>query len=81
MSGFLLQRLTKPPGLTNLRLVDTGNCEVTSQYQSSETNAFWTHPAEAQHWKCLRQGERTLVIEGQPDRYPRADEPVETWIA
>jgi hypothetical protein len=82
MSGFALELRLAPAGSvpSPLRVVDLGGCESESTYASGPIRAYWVFPQGSRHWKVLETPDRFVLIEGQPDRYPFAEESLDTWL-
>lgn len=82
MAGFAVEmflRVVDP--LSPLKLVDLGGCELTGSCELGNVRAAWTYWQGSAQWHIARTPKRALLIEGQPDRLPHAQEPLETWLA
>ncbi len=82
MAGFAVEvflRVVDP--LSPLKLVDVGGCEVTGCCELGNARAAWTHWRGSAQWHIARTPKRVLLIEGQPDRLPHAQEPLQSWLA
>ncbi len=80
MAGFLVQSFVGRVSASPMKLVDLGGSEVTAQCELGNARAAWAHWQETQQWRITQTANRMVLIEGQPSRYPRADEPVEKWL-
>ena len=80
MSGFLVQSFAGRVSSSPMKLVDLGGCEVSGQCELGNARAAWAHWQGTQQWRISQTPNRVLLIEGQPDRWPSADEPVEKWL-
>jgi len=45
-----------------------------------DARAAWAHWSNTRQWQITRSENRLVMIEGQPDRYPGTDEPIELWL-
>jgi hypothetical protein len=63
-----------------MKLVDLGGSEITGTFELGHARAAWAHWSNARQWRITRSESRVVLIEGQPDRYPRTDEPIHNWL-
>jgi len=63
-----------------MKLVDLGGSEITESFELGDARAAWAHWSNTRQWQITRAESRLLLIEGQPDRYPSAGEPIEKWL-
>ncbi len=63
-----------------MKLVDLGGCEITGTFALGNVRAAWACWRNSRQWQITRGDERIVLIEGQPDRYPRAEESIEQWL-
>ncbi len=82
VAGFLIEsgsledgRAGPPP-----KLVDLGECGPADSFSAGTVRATWTYPAASRQVRIYREEWRFLLIEGQPDRYPRENEPLNQWL-
>lgn len=80
MASFVLTSsgsvLPNPP----LKLIDLGSHDSCERVEEDGFEALWTCRPEGKQLKVLRERERLLWIDGQVDRYPAANEPIENWL-
>jgi hypothetical protein len=81
LAGFLLKSFAAPT-LTRwpLKVLDLGGCEITGQFQLGNVRGAWAYFDGSSGWRITKQTDRILLIEGQPDRFPSADESIERWL-
>lgn len=81
MAGFLIQSC-KSPGrvLSPIRLVDFGACERSGNFEKSNVRAAWCYWRDSRQWHVVNSSNRVLLIEGQPDRLPNSEEPLQHWL-
>ncbi|MBV8812517.1 MAG: hypothetical protein JO033_27920 [Acidobacteriaceae bacterium] len=63
-----------------MKLVDLGGCDLTGGFERGDARAVWAHWQDSRQWRITQTPNRIVLIEGQPDRWPRADERVENWL-
>ena len=81
MAGFYLRYTADfAPRPQEIRLVDLGSCEVQSGFEGGGVRAAWIYWKGSKQWRVVRDPRRLLIIDGQPDRYPDAPEPVSGWM-
>jgi hypothetical protein len=81
LAGFLVKSFGRPAvGSSATKLVDLGGCEVTGGVEMGNVAAAWTHWLNSGQWCITNTPDRTLLIEGQPDRFPHSEEPLERWL-
>jgi hypothetical protein len=78
VSGFCINAKPLPNG--SLRLVDVGHSEASGYFDSGSIAAAWAHPNSSRQRTIHRTANRLLLVEGQPDRVPERDEPLEHWL-
>lgn len=82
MAGFAVEVFLRVvDSLSPLKLVDLGGCELTGACELGNARAAWTYWQHSAQWHIARTPTRVLLIEGQPDRLPHAQEPLENWLA
>ena len=81
MAGFLLRSFAAPTlARCPLKVVDLGGCEITGQFQFGNVRGAWAYFDGSSGWHITNQDDRVLLIEGQPDRFPNAEESIERWL-
>lgn len=81
MSGFVVEsRISNASGNLPLRLVDLGHCEMVAARSLGRTRIAWARWTESRHLRVWESPRRFLFVEGQPDRLPGDNEPLEKWL-
>jgi hypothetical protein len=82
MSGFCLEIRAAEiaPDAPALRPVDLGRPDTAQAFAWGSARLACSYRGASRQWWTREQGGRLLWIEGQPDRYPREDEPLEDWL-
>jgi hypothetical protein len=81
MSGFVVESAVSNNAYSwPLRLVDLGQCEMVATRSLGRTRAAWARWDNSRHLLVLESPTRLLFLEGQPDRLPGRDEPLEQWL-
>jgi hypothetical protein len=63
-----------------MKLVDLGGSEITESCQLGNVRAAWAYWRGSRQWQVTRSENRVVLIEGQPDRFPQANESIERWL-
>lgn len=63
-----------------MKLVDFGGCEITGSSELGNVRAAWTYWRNSRQWYIASDSHRTLLIEGQPDRFPYPEETLPAWL-
>src|ERR1700682_3790660 len=79
MSGFVVES-ANGADRRPLRLVDLGQCEMLATRALGRTRAAWARWTNSRHLLVLESPSRLLFLEGQPDRLPERNEPLERWL-
>jgi hypothetical protein len=81
LSGFLVQGFRGGAASSSpMKLVDLGGCEIAGTFELGDARAAWAHWSNSRQWQITGAENRIILIEGQPDRYPSAGEPIEKWL-
>lgn len=81
MAGFVIEAIL--PGdrfAGTLKLVDLAECEILRGYDFGSTRAAWARWPGGRQLRVVDADDRVLFIEGEPDRLPAANEPLEHWL-
>ncbi len=81
MAGFCIEVRGDGGGSRSPRLVDVSQRTGSESFQTAGVAAAWIHPQESRHYWVRRTPEQLLFIEGAPDRLPREDEALTSWLA
>src|ERR1700761_5527832 len=63
-----------------MKLVDLGGSEIAESCHLGNVRAAWAYWRGSRQWQVIRSENRVVLIEGQPDRFPQANEPIEQWL-
>ncbi|HTZ90048.1 MAG TPA: hypothetical protein VMA71_06900 [Alloacidobacterium sp.] len=82
LAGFLVKSFDGPakPFSAAMKVVDFGGCEIRDGIELGSFRAAWTYWGNSKQWHVRRDPNRALLIEGQPDRLPYAEETLEAWL-
>jgi hypothetical protein len=82
MAGFVIEAVAAGEDFAGpLKLVDLGECDLLHSRASGRTRAAWARWRNSRQLLLIETSDRLLLIEGQPDRLPAADEGLRDWLA
>jgi len=81
MAGFVVEAVAGGENFAGpLKLVDLGECEEVKSRVAGRARAAWARWRDSHQLNLIETSDRLLLIEGQPDRPPAADEALPRWL-
>lgn len=81
MAGFVIEAVAAGEDFScPLKLVDLGQCDVVHSRTAGRTRVAWARWPHSRQLTLIEAADRLLLIEGQPDRLPAADEGLRHWL-
>jgi hypothetical protein len=81
MAGFVIETVTAGEDFAGpLKLVDVGECEELRSRAAGHARVAWARWRDSRQLILIETADRLLLIEGQPDRPPAADEELQHWL-
>jgi hypothetical protein len=81
MAGFVVEAVAGGENFAGpLKLVDLGECEEVKSRAAGRARAAWARWRDSRQLNLIETSDRLLLIEGQPDRPPAADEALQRWL-
>jgi len=75
MAGFVVEAVAEGENFAGpLKLVDLGECEEVKSRVAGRARVAWARWRDSHQLNLIETSDRLLLIEGQPDRPPAADE-------
>jgi hypothetical protein len=81
MTGFVIEAVAPSKDFAGpLKLVDLGQSDIVHHRVIDRTKVAWARWRGSRQMTMIETRGRLLLVEGQPDRIPSADEDVRTWL-
>lgn len=81
MAGFVVEAVAAGEDFAGpLKLLDLGGCDVVDSRSAGRARVAWARWRGSQQLILIDTADRLLLIEGQPDRPPGADEELQHWL-
>jgi hypothetical protein len=81
MAGFVVEAVAADGDFAGpLNLVDLGECDIVNSRAAGRVRAAWTRWRDSRQLVLRETSDRLLLIEGQPDRLPAANEGLQHWL-
>jgi len=81
MAGFVVEAVAEGENFAGpLKLVDLGECEEVKSRVAGRARVAWARWRDSHQLNLIETSDRLLLIEGQPDRPPAADEELQRWL-
>jgi hypothetical protein len=81
MAGFVAEAVAQGQSFgASLKLVDLSEGDVLQSRVYGRTRLAWARWRDSRQLSVIERRDRLLLIEGQPDRLPAAEEPLPDWL-